>query len=89
MTEGEVPGSCENGQNAAANATQHQTHCGPAPAVQNPPFQRKRGACLHDEVRLAIIGAEFRSHPGKVGLWQWPQLMRFIDHALYFLLLSL
>jgi hypothetical protein len=63
MTEGEV---CLDYAKMAE--TQRQTQLDRASAVKNPPFRRKRGSCLQDEGRLAIIRSEFGGHMGNVGL---------------------
>ena len=63
MTEGEV---CLDYAKAAE--TQRQTQLGHASAAKNPLYKRKRDSWFQDEARLAIIGAEIRSHLGNVGL---------------------
>lgn len=62
MTEGEV---CLDYAKMAE--TQRQTQLNRAPAVKKALFKRKRNSWFQDEGRLAIIGAEFRSHLGNVG----------------------
>jgi len=63
MTEGEV---CLDYAKMAE--TQRQTQLGHASAVKKALFKRKRNLWFKDEGRLAIIGAEFKSHLGNVGL---------------------
>ena len=62
MTEGEV---CLDYAKMAE--TQRQTQLDHALAAKKVLFKRKRDSGFQDEGRLAIIGAEFRSHLGNVG----------------------
>lgn len=62
MTEGEV---CLD--HAKMAETQRQARLDHASAVKKALFKWKCDSGFHDEGRLAIIGAEFRSHLGNVG----------------------
>jgi hypothetical protein len=64
MTEGEV---CLDYAKMAE--TQRQTQLDHALAAKKVLFKRKRDSWFQNEGRLAIIGAEFRSHMGNVGLY--------------------